>query len=114
MGTQNLAITSKLTGTDGAFGGYVNFTVTKNLNAVGPLWTLTHFKGPGNFASVSEANTDKLIYAFGVGPHAGSKFDIKTSAVGLSEKSDKAEDLLSDILINQITTQLGTISGGLQ
>jgi hypothetical protein len=32
---------------DGAFGGYVTFVLTKNVNA-GPTWSLTHFVGPGS------------------------------------------------------------------
>ena len=45
--TPHLRWETKLSGTEGAFGGYVDFVVTKNLNSVGPTWTLTHFKGPG-------------------------------------------------------------------
>ncbi|EHR06321.1 hypothetical protein Bra471DRAFT_07174 [Bradyrhizobium sp. WSM471] len=65
MVTPDLALTSsKLTGSTGAFGGSVNFIVTKNLNGVGPTWTLTHFKGPGSLAGVSEVNNDKITFAF--------------------------------------------------
>jgi hypothetical protein len=52
---------------DGAFGGYVNFVVTKNVNA-GPTWTLVNFTGPGNnLGTFSEVNTDKLTFAFAGG-----------------------------------------------
>jgi hypothetical protein len=65
MVTPDLAVTSsKLTGSSGAFGGSVNFVLTKNLNAVGPTWTLKHFKGPGSLAGFSEVNNDKITFAF--------------------------------------------------
>jgi hypothetical protein len=35
---------------DKAFGKTIQFVVTKNLNAVGPTWTLTRFVGPGGLA----------------------------------------------------------------
>ncbi|WP_141713314.1 hypothetical protein [Bradyrhizobium elkanii] len=47
-----------------AFGGYVNFVITKNLNAVGPTWTLTHSKARAAFLDCPEVNTDKLTFAF--------------------------------------------------
>jgi hypothetical protein len=99
----DLNLGTKLTGTDGAFGGYVSFVITKNLNAVGPTWTLTHFKGPGSLAGVSEVNTDKLIFAFAQATPA----DLYTGATPTS----KAETLLNQILLNQISTQLGSMRG---
>jgi hypothetical protein len=59
--------------TDGAFGGYVTFGVTKNLNSVGPTWMLTNFKGPGSLAGLSEINTDKIAFAFAQGTMAASR-----------------------------------------
>lgn len=56
-----------LTGTAGEFGGYVSFVVTKNINSAGPTWTLVHFKGPGNFGSISAVNTDKITFGFAPG-----------------------------------------------
>lgn len=83
---------------DGAFGGYVNFVVTKNLNAVGPTWTFAHFNGPGKLAGLSEVNTDKLVFAFA--PRSPSDV-YPRKAPGA-----KAEDLLNQILINEISTHL--------
>lgn len=95
--------------TDGAFGGYVNFGVTKNLNGVGPTWTLTHFKGPGNLAGLSEVNTDKISFAFARGPNAGKPPNLIGPA-----RNDKADALLEQISVNQLTTQLGGIRQSLQ
>ena len=66
-----LNIGTKLNGNDGAFGGYINFVVTKNFNSVGPTWTLRHFRGPGELGSLSEVNTDRLTFAFAQGNNAG-------------------------------------------
>jgi hypothetical protein len=86
---------------DGAFGGYVNFVVTKNVNA-GPTWTLTHFTGPGsNLASFSEVNTDKLTFAFARGDKAGTPYGVPGRL--------KADHLIDQININQLTTQLGNL-----
>jgi hypothetical protein len=95
--SQHVAWDSKLTD-DGAFGGYVDFVVTKNVNG-GPTWTLTSFTGPGsNLGSFSEVNTDKLTFAFARGDKAGTPF-------GLPGK-EKAERLMEQITLNQLTTQL--------
>ena len=112
--TVDLAITSpylniatKLSGTDGAFGGYVNFVVTKNLNMVGPTWVLKHFKGPGSLGSLSEVNNDKLIFAFARGDNAGKPFDVRgTEPI---RPSAKAKSLLNTIILNEISTQLSGI-----
>jgi hypothetical protein len=93
----------ELSGVDGAFGGYVNFVVTKDLNAVGPNWTFTRFKGPGNLAGLSEVNTDKLVFAFA--PRSPSKV-YPSQAPGA-----KAEALLNQILINEISTHLSGVQG---
>lgn len=85
-------------GQAGAIGGYVTFTVTKSLNA-GPTWTLTNFTGPGsNLGTISEVNTDKIVFAFARGDKAGTPY-------GLSGKQ-KAEQLIQQMSINQISTQL--------
>ncbi len=86
---------------DGAFGGYVNFVVTKNVNG-GPTWTLTSFTGPGsNLGSFSEVNTDKLTFAFARGDKAGTRF-------GISGRQ-KADHLIDQINLNQLTTQLSGV-----
>ena len=86
---------------DGAFGGYVNFVVTKNVNA-GPTWILTHFTGPGsNLANFSEVNTDKLTFAFARGDKAGKPF----SASG----RQRADQLIDQINLNQLSTQLSNV-----
>jgi hypothetical protein len=86
---------------DGVFGGYVNFVVTKNVNG-GPTWTLTSFIGPGsNLGSFSEVNTDKLTFAFARGDKAGTPFR--------ASGRQKADRLIDQINLNQLTTQLSGI-----
>lgn len=86
---------------DGVFGGYVNFVVTKSVNG-GPTWTLTSFTGPGsNLGSLSEVNTDKLTFAFARGDKAGKPY-------GTSGRQ-KADRLIEQINLNQLTTQLSGI-----
>jgi len=86
---------------DGVFGGYVNFVVTKSVNG-GPTWTLTSFTGPGsNLGSFSEVNTDKLTFAFARGDKAGTPFRVSGR--------QKADRLIEQINLNQLTTQLSGI-----
>jgi hypothetical protein len=99
--SEGLNLNTKLSGTNGAFGGYVNFVITKNLNSVGPTWTLTHFKGPGSLAGVAEVNTDKLTFAFAERSATGT--------VARAAQTARAVSLLNSILVNQISTQLGTV-----
>lgn len=91
--------TAKLS--DGAFGGYVKFVVTKNINA-GPTWTLTNFTGPGNnLGTLSEVNTDNLTFAFARGTKVGTPFRMSGRA--------SADYLIEQMNINQISTQLGRV-----
>lgn len=90
---------------DGAFGGYVTFVVTKNLNSVGPTWTLTHFKGPGPLAGLSEINTDKVTFAFA----KRSPSEMYPGIPGA-----KAEILLNQIIQGEIATQLNGIRSNLR
>jgi hypothetical protein len=98
-----------LSGSSGEFGGYINFGVTKNLNSVGPTWTLTHFRGPGGLMGVSEVNTDKLQFAFAQAapaPAAPAKSAAaKGTGVGLA-KYKTVINQLQNITLNQIATQL--------
>ena len=65
MLTKGLDIYStKLGAASGAFGGYVNFIVTRNVNMVGPTYTLRHFKGPGSLGGLEEKNNHKITFAF--------------------------------------------------
>jgi len=53
---------------NGQFGGTTTFTITANLNSVGPTWTLNQVKGPGNLGTVGHVYTNKLTVAFVDGP----------------------------------------------
>ena len=89
---------------DNAFGGSVEFVVTKSLDKVGPTWTLKHFTGPGGFASLSEVNTDKIDFSFARGESAGKAQSARS----------KAETLLDQITLNQISTRLNFLRGQVQ
>jgi hypothetical protein len=52
------------------FGGTVQFLVTKQVNSLGPTWTLIHFVGPGS-VNLSQVNTDKITLSFARGKEAG-------------------------------------------
>ncbi|WP_439407951.1 hypothetical protein ACNJX9_04525 [Bradyrhizobium sp. DASA03076] len=123
LGSNYLKTTAKASD-QGAFGGYINFIVTKNVNAVGPTWTLTHFTGPGGLGSLSEVNTDKLTFAFAVP-------DVPLTAEQLSARerarkrarlaprtaesrprraiNGRAEQLIQQLQVNQISNRLNTI-----
>lgn len=83
-----------LSGTSGQFGGFVSFIVTKNINAVGPTWTLQHFKGPGNLGTLSSVNTDKITFGFAPGK-------VRPTLRG-EVTSDRVKDLLLQLNLNQI------------
>ena len=103
--TENISLSD----TSGSFGGRITFTIEKNLNMVGPTWTLRHFRGPGSLAGVSEMNTDKITFAFAKGEGATEFYP----GTGPSGKA-KAEDLLQQINVDQLSTQLGNINRALR
>jgi hypothetical protein len=79
------AFTDAPTPTSGEFTGVINFTLTRNVNAVGPTWTLTHFKGPGNFLSASRVNVDKLSFAFAETKPSSPAKEAKAAAQGRAQ-----------------------------
>ena len=83
-----------LQGTGGEFGGYVSFVVTKNVNSLGPTWTLTHFKGPGNLGTLNTVNTDKITFGFAPGGP-----DARTAPAAASKR---VRDLLLQLNLTQI------------
>lgn len=102
----------------GAFGGSVNFTVTKNITGVGPTWILSRFKGPGGLASLSEVNTDKLTFAFAVPDHplTSAQLAARARKIPRSDRSPRTspqggatDRLLQQLQINQISTTLMNI-----
>ncbi len=91
-GNRNVAAT--LDG-GGEFGGHVNFVVTRNINALGPTWTLTHFKGPGNLGSLSRINTDKITFAFAPG---------KGTPVDVLRPTTRSREFLNQLILSQINS----------
>lgn len=98
--------TTDLSATGGEFSGIVNFIVTKNLNSTGPTWTLTHFVGPGNLASLSRVNNDKLSFGFATGKYVGTPF--KSHGICRTNFS-RANRVLEQVLLNDLGTQLKAI-----
>ena len=91
------------------FGGSVQFLVTKSVSALGPTWSLVHFKGPGG-VNLSEINTDKMTLAFAKGENAGKPLDVVVNA-----PNNKAYLFLQQLLTSSINSQLlylqSTLSG---
>lgn len=98
----NPDLTAPLSGTNGVFGGFVQFVVTKSVGA-GPNWTLKRFAGPGKLATVSRVNTDKIVFAV-----AFSQKDGKSAA------QEKASRFIDQININQLTVQFGGVNNAIQ
>jgi hypothetical protein len=103
--TQNLDETQKLSG-GGAFGGSIQFLVTKNINALGPTWTLVHFAGPGPLASLSKINTDKITVAFAQGPNAGKPMNLPTALKHQRRLNVTSYAFLQQLLTSSINSQL--------
>jgi hypothetical protein len=104
---------------DKVFGGTIQFLVTKNVSAVGPTWTLVHFKGPGGLVNASQVNTDKITLAFAQGPNVGTKMVLpKTYLEGppiarRRTTNPRAYLLLQQMLTNSINSQLITLQNNL-
>jgi hypothetical protein len=64
-----LPTTDKFAAAKGAiFGSSITFTIVRNVNAVGPTWTLRSFKGPGSgstgLANAGRTDTHTLLISF--------------------------------------------------
>jgi hypothetical protein len=110
--TQGLDQTQKLSG-KGVFGGTIQFIVTKSLSALGPTWTLLHFKGPGGLLGLSEVNTDKVTFAFALGPNVGKPMPHVLMAIR-RPVNYAAQDFLTQLVVSQITSQLVILQNSLQ
>jgi len=93
----------------GVFGGSMQFLVTKSLNAVGPTWSLVHFKGPGGLASLSRINTDKMTLAFAEGPNAGTKMVTAVTPTKPNQPNSNAHNFLQQLFVGSINSQLANI-----
>jgi hypothetical protein len=81
------------------FGGSVQFIVTKSVSALGPTWSLVHFKGPGG-VNFSQINTDKMTLAFAKGPNQGKPLVIANAP------NTNAYLFLQQLLTSSINSQL--------
>ncbi len=109
MNTPHLASQTKLSGAKaGEFGGYAKFVILKNLNAVGPTWTLKQLKGPGSLAGVSETNTDQITFAFAERAATGTLPQAPNSAATNQAKA-RALTIIAQIKSNQVNTVLSQI-----
>lgn len=86
-------------GQKSAFGGTVQFVVTKSVSATGPSWQLVRFKNLAALANLSEVNTDKIILNFIPGSDKGKR--LPQGAV-----SSAAYQLLQQQQLNAINSQL--------
>lgn len=114
------------TSAEKVFGGSIQFIVTKNVNAVGPTWTLVHFKGPGGLFSASQVNTDKITLAFAQGPNVGTKMLLPTKLPRVLSGNTEiararghrpngaAYSLLQQMLTSSINSQLVILQNNLQ
>ncbi len=89
------------------FGGSDQFLITKNLSALGPTWSLVHFKGPGAL-SLSEVNTDKLTFSFAVGPDAGHKMK-ENAFYPPNHRNEEAYDYLNTLNINSLNSSINNL-----
>ncbi len=107
------------TSSDKAFGGTIQFLVTKNVNSVGPTWTLVHFKGPGGLLNLSHVNTDKITLAFAQGPNVGKPLVLpkafnRRPAIVRRPWNPRAYLLLQQMLTGSINSQLIILQNSLQ
>lgn len=116
--TSNRKLIREATPTSGEFSGTINFNVIKSIENVGPTWTLVRFKGPGNLATLTESNNDKLTFGFAEGPGAGSKFDPNKTPYSATRRSksfgpSRAKEALDRQLNVDTTVQLTNIRANL-
>jgi hypothetical protein len=90
----------------GVFGGSMQFVVTKQINSLGPTWSLEHFKGPGQLVSFGEINTDKITLAFAQGPHVGAAMTPPSAVVPPNPPNPFANFFLQQLITSSINTQL--------
>jgi hypothetical protein len=105
---------------DKVFGGTIQFIVIKNVNSVGPTWTLVHFRGPGGLLNFSQVNTDKVTLAFAQGPNVGTRmvlpraFNERAQRARRSSVNPAAYALLQQMLTGSINSQLINLQSTLQ
>lgn len=90
------SVTNIGVGLGGEFGGNVSFVLARNVNSVGPTWSLTHFRGPGSLGSLGRTDTNRVFFAFAPQPPSRTR-DPSAPA------SPRARDLINQLLLNQLT-----------
>jgi hypothetical protein len=90
----------------GVFGGSMQFVVNKNLNSLGPTWSLVRFKGPGPLVTLSEVNTDKITLAFAQGPNAGKRMGPITGVIPPNPPNPSSNFFLQQLLTSSVLSQL--------
>jgi hypothetical protein len=95
--------------TAGEFSGSIEFTVARGVSNLGPTWTLVHFKGPGELASLSRESLNKLSFGFATGKGAGQPFRLRERPQPSVERGRRANDALARQLTNDLGTQLTVI-----
>lgn len=99
-------VDASLNGTSGEFGGSANIVLIREVNGVGVNWRLEHFNGPGNFATASRVNSDKITFAFAVGPGEDNQLSQADRRRALLEQDDRLKLFLQQQLLDRINTAL--------
>ncbi|MDX8529738.1 hypothetical protein RFM41_10320 [Mesorhizobium sp. VK25A] len=84
------------------FGGSIEFDVIRNINGVGPTWTLAHFEGPGKLLTIERENKDTLTLAF-------SKVDDPSNASEVGAATDAAKSFVNDLTIKRLANAIGRL-----
>jgi hypothetical protein len=100
--TAELDETRKLTDA-GVFGGSIQFVVTKKITATGPTWMLVRFNNISALADLSQVNTDKVTFAFALGPNVGKPLRLAKSQ---TRYNPYAHNFLQQLLTSSINSQL--------
>jgi hypothetical protein len=95
----------------GVFGGSIQFVITKKITATGPTWVLVRFNNISALADLSEVNTDKVTFAFALGPNVGKPMRLAKSH---NRYNPYAYQFLQQLLTSSINSQLTRLQGPLR
>jgi hypothetical protein len=89
-----------------AFGQTISFTLTKNVNAVGPNWKMARFEGPGGFFGAERADMHQLVISFSPGEPIVTKRDStgKPVASRFVPNNSAARELNYQLLLKSLPT----------
>ncbi|OBQ64312.1 hypothetical protein EFV37_20835 [Mesorhizobium loti] len=109
QGAMPLQLDQKAGISPGQFGGAISFTVTANVNAVGPTWAIANFNGPGKFAKVGNVYLDKLTIAFAQTKPDEVKKGAPT-AKGTAKAKEDAREYLRNVQAQELSNQISNLN----